>query len=185
MFAPTRAIMAAPFTAPAPAPPLDPAQSQSQSVRAVHAALCWLAVPLYAPGRTQGQVPGTGSSSHEGAGGHLLLWVAVYTRSHQWGVVKGGVLITPGHTLCPCQPRLLLPAAQHHGGSTGLSSAFTCTQTHSPVQPLCNPQHHDVWNEILHTRAFLDACGLWGTTVRDAFRWAHTADPTAKLCINE
>ena len=46
-------------------------------------------------------------------------------------------------------------------------------------------QHYDVWNEVLHLRSYMDSCNLWADTFKDAFRWAHAADPTAQLCINE
>ena len=46
-------------------------------------------------------------------------------------------------------------------------------------------QVYDVWSEILHWRTYFDACGLWESTLRDAFFWANAADPTAQLCINE
>lgn len=46
-------------------------------------------------------------------------------------------------------------------------------------------QVYDVWNEILHYRAYMDECNLWNDTLRDAFFWAREADPTAMLCINE
>lgn len=38
---------------------------------------------------------------------------------------------------------------------------------------------------MLHYRQLLDRCGLWGDTFKDAFRWAHEADPTAQLCISD
>ncbi|MCB9497172.1 MAG: endo-1,4-beta-xylanase [Fibrobacteria bacterium] len=53
-------------------------------------------------------------------------------------------------------------------------------------------QDYDVWNEAIHEPAFLDACqddprfAPEGRALQDsAFRWARSADPTARLWINE
>lgn len=64
--------------------------------------------------------------------------------------------------------------------------AGACVAAHAlSPPPTHNNQSYDVWNEPLHSRTFLDRCGLWNDTFRDAFFWANEADPTAQLCINE
>uniref|UniRef100_A0A383V525 endo-1,4-beta-xylanase n=1 Tax=Tetradesmus obliquus TaxID=3088 RepID=A0A383V525_TETOB len=44
---------------------------------------------------------------------------------------------------------------------------------------------YDVFNEVIKFPGMLDQCDLWDTAFPDAFKWAHEADPDAKLCIND
>ncbi|KAL6765596.1 glycoside hydrolase superfamily [Haematococcus lacustris] len=46
-------------------------------------------------------------------------------------------------------------------------------------------QMYTVWNQLLHDRDWGDQCQLFSRTVKEAFWWAHAADPNATLCLND
>lgn len=41
------------------------------------------------------------------------------------------------------------------------------------------------YSEVIDNPGMLDKCDLWDTAFPDAFKWAHEADPDAKLCLND
>lgn len=46
-------------------------------------------------------------------------------------------------------------------------------------------QAYDVFNEVIAHPGMLRKCDLWHTAFPDAFKWAHAADPAAKLMLND
>lgn len=80
------------------------------------------------------------------------------------------------------------PPPPKHAPPAAFPISPACLRPHPPFCPAPPPparQMYDIWNEVLHYRTFIDACGLWNDTLRDAFIWANRVDPTALLCINE
>lgn len=45
--------------------------------------------------------------------------------------------------------------------------------------------HYDVWNEVVHHPGLLTRWGLFNPLFADAFKWAHAADPDARLYLND